>query len=148
VESADGELDEAVPPQSATIRLADDIDVSRGNMFADPDDAPTVARELEARVCWMSERPLAPRAKLAVKHTTRSVRAVVDEIASVVDVQTLADAPSHGKLELNEIGLVRLHLSEPLAVDPYDENRVTGAFILVDEATNDTVAAGMIVSAS
>ena len=139
-------LDEAVPPQSVTIRLDDDVDVSRGNMLADPERPPIVARELAARVCWMSERPLEPRAKLAVKHTTRSVRAVVDELVSVVDIHTLEDVPGPERLELNDIGVVRLRLSEPLAVDPYAENRETGAFILIDEATNDTVGAGMVIS--
>ena len=145
VESADGPLETAVPPQSVTIRLADEIDVSRGNMLADPEHPPTVARELEARVCWMSERPLEPRAKLAVKHTTRSVRALVDELVSVVDIHTLDDLAAPERLELNEIGVVRLRLSEPLAVDPYAESRETGAFILIDEATNDTVGAGMVM---
>jgi bifunctional enzyme CysN/CysC len=138
----------AVPPESVTIRLADDIDVSRGDMLADPERPPAVTRELAARICWMSERPLEPRAKLAVKHTTRSVRAIVDELASVVDIHTLADRPSPERFELNDIGTVRLRLSEPLAVDPYDESRETGAFILVDEATNDTVGAGMVLTAS
>jgi sulfate adenylyltransferase large subunit len=137
--------DVAIPPESVTIRLADDIDVSRGDMLADPERPPTVTRELEARICWMSERPLESRAKLAVKHTTRAVRAVVDELVSVTDIHTLADVPAPERFELNEIGVVRLRLSEPLAVDPYADSRETGAFILIDEATNDTVAAGMIL---
>ena len=139
--------DVAVPPESVTIRLAHDIDVSRGDLLADPEKPPTVARELEARICWMSERPLEPRAKVAVKHTTRAVRAVVDELVSRIDIHTLADRPAPDRFELNEIGVVRLRLSEPLAVDPYSESRETGAFILIDEATNDTVAAGMVLSA-
>ena len=148
VETVDGAVDEAVSPQSVTIRLADDLDVSRGDMLADPDCPPVVARELEARVCWMSERPLEPRARLAVKHTTRSVRAIVDELVSVVDIHTLEDVPRPERLDLNDIAVVRLRLSDPLAVDPYAENRDTGAFVLVDEATNDTVGAGMVLSAS
>jgi len=148
VETADEPLELAVPGMSVTIRLADDLDVSRGDMLADPEQPPTVARELEATVCWMAEKPLEPRAKLAIKHTTRTVRAVVEELVSVVDIHTLEDEGAPERLELNEIARVRLRLSEPLAVDPYAENRVTGAFILIDETTNDTVAAGMIVSAS
>ncbi len=132
---------------SVTIRLADDVDVSRGDMLADPERPPVVARELEARVCWMSERPLEPRARLAVKHTTRSVRAVVEELVSRIDVHTLADVPGPERLALNEIGVVRLRLAEPLCVDPYAENRETGAFILLDETTNETVGAGMVLSA-
>ena len=142
------EPEEAVPGMAATIQLADDLDVGRGDMLADPDAPPTVARELEATLCWMAEQPLEPRAKLAIKQTTRSVRAVVDELVSVVDIHTLEDRPGPERLELNDIARVRLRLSEPLAVDPYAENRATGAFILIDEATNDTVAAGMILSAS
>jgi bifunctional enzyme CysN/CysC len=139
--------DVALPPESVTIRLADDIDVSRGDMLADPERPPTVTRELDARICWMSERPLEPRSKLAVKHTTRSVRAVVDELVSLTDIHTLTEVPAPERFELNDIGVVRLRLSEPLAVDPYADSRETGAFILIDEATNDTVAAGMILSA-
>jgi sulfate adenylyltransferase large subunit len=148
VETAEGPLDMAVPGMSVTVRLADDVDVSRGDMLADPVQASTVARELEATVCWMAEKPLEPRAKLAIKHTTRTVRAIVDELVSVVDIHTLEDAASPERLELNDIARVRLRLSEPLAVDAYAENRATGAFILIDESTNDTVAAGMISSAA
>ncbi|HZR95661.1 MAG TPA: GTP-binding protein [Gaiellaceae bacterium] len=145
IDTADGPLDEAFPPESVTIRLADDVDVARGDMLADPERPPAVTRDLEARICWMSERPLQARAKLAVKHTSRAVRAVVDELVSVVDIRTLEDTPSPERLELNDIGVVRLRLSEPLAVDRYAVARETGAFILIDEATNDTVAAGMVL---
>ena len=148
VESLDGALDLAVPGMSVTIRLEDDLDVSRGDMLADPAEAPTVARELEATVCWMAERPLEPRRRLVVKHTTRTVRAIADELVSVIDIHTLEDQPSPERLELNDIARVRFRLAEPLAIDPYAENRATGAFILIDESTNDTVGAGMIVSAS
>jgi sulfate adenylyltransferase subunit 1 (EFTu-like GTPase family) len=148
VESSDGPLDSAGPLESVTIRLADNVDVSRGDMLADPASPPVVARELEARVCWMSERPLEPRMKLAVKQTTRSVRAVVDELVSVVDIDALEDGPAPEQLALNDIGVVRLRLAEPLCVDPYARNRATGAFILLDEATNETVGAGMVLSAS
>jgi sulfate adenylyltransferase large subunit len=148
VETIDGPLEAAIPPMSVTIRLADDLDVSRGDMLADPADPPTVARELEARVCWMSEKPLEPRAKLAVKQTTRSVRAIADELVSRVDVHTVEDVPAPENLGLNDIGVVRLRLSEPLCVDSYGENRLTGSFVLIDEATNETVGAGMVLSAS
>ena len=148
VETADDPLDAAVPGMSVTVRLADDVDVSRGDMLADPEQAPMVARELEATICWMAEKPLEPRAKLAIKHTTRTVRAIVDELVSVVDIHTLEDQAGPERLELNDIARVRLRLSEPLAVDVYADNRATGAFILIDESTNDTVAAGMIMSAA
>jgi sulfate adenylyltransferase large subunit len=148
VETIDGPLEEAAPPQSVTIRLADDVDVGRGDMLADPDRPPVVARELQANLCWMSERPLEPRARLLVKSTTRTVPVLVDELVSVVDIHTLEDRPAPERLELNDLGVVRLRVAEPLAVDPYERNRATGAFILVDEATNDTVGAGMVVDAS
>jgi bifunctional enzyme CysN/CysC len=147
VETADGPLESAIPGMSITIRLADDIDVGRGDMLCDPSSPPVVARRLEATVCWMSEQPLQQGARLAVKQTTRSSRAIVDEIRSVLDVHTLEDDPGGHELALNDIGTVALRLSEPLAVDPYTENRATGSFILMDEATNNTVAAGMIRSA-
>jgi bifunctional enzyme CysN/CysC len=142
------EPEEAVPGMAAVVQLADDLDVGRGDVLADPDAPATVARELEATVCWMAEKPVEPRTKLALKAGTRTVRAVIDELVSVVDIHTLEDQPSPERLDLNDIARVRLRLSEPLAVDPYAENRATGAFILIDEATNDTVAAGMILSAS
>jgi len=148
VETSDGPLDVAVPGMSVTILLEDDLDVSRGDLLADPEAPPVVARELDATVCWMAERPLEPRTRLVVKQTTRSVRAIADQLVSVIDIHTLEDRPSPERLELNDIACVRLRLSEPLAVDPYTENRATGAFILIDEATNDTVGAGMIASAT
>jgi sulfate adenylyltransferase large subunit len=148
VELAEGLLELAVPGMSVTVRLEDDLDVSRGDMLADPEQAPTVARELEATVCWMAERPLEPLTRLVVKHTTRSVRGIVDELLSVVEIHTLEDRPAPQRLELNDIARVRLRLAEPLAVDLYAENRTTGAFILIDEATNDTVGAGMVLAAT
>jgi sulfate adenylyltransferase subunit 1 (EFTu-like GTPase family) len=140
--------DMAAAPRSIALPLEDDVDVGRGDLLADPERQPTVARELEATVCWMSERPLEPRARLAIKHTTRWARALADELVSVVDMETLEDRPSPERLHLNDIARVRLRLSEPLAVDTYAANRVTGAFIVADEATNETVGAGTILSAN
>jgi bifunctional enzyme CysN/CysC len=148
VETIDGPLEAAIPPMSVTIRLADDLDVSRGDMLADPSDPPVAARELEARVCWMSERPLQELARLAVKQTSRSVRAIAHELVSVIDVHTLEEVPAPEQLGLNDIGVVRLRLSEPLCVDPYGENRATGSFVLIDEGSNETVGAGMVLSAT
>ena len=135
------------PPLSVTVRLEDDLDVGRGDLLADPERPPIVARELDATVCWMSERPLEPRARLVLKHTTRTVRAVADELRSRVDVATLADVEHPERLELNDIGTVRLRLAEPVAADPYAQNRATGAFVLIDETANETVAAGMVLEA-
>jgi bifunctional enzyme CysN/CysC len=115
-------------------------------MLVDPERAPQAVRELEATLCWMSERPLQPRSRVVVKHTTRTTRAIVEELRSVVDIDTLEDRPSPAQFELNDIGRIALRLAEPLVVDPYTQNRATGAFILIDEATNETVGAGMVVS--
>jgi sulfate adenylyltransferase subunit 1 (EFTu-like GTPase family) len=144
----DGGDGEAIPGESVTILLEDDVDVSRGDLLADPDNAPVAARELTARVCWLSERPVEDRARLLVKHTTRTVTARLEEVVSVVDIATLEDRPAPGRLELNDLGLARFRLAEPLAVDPYARNRATGAFVLIDEATNETVGAGMVVDAA
>ncbi len=147
VETADGPLDFAGPGRSVTIRLEHDLDIGRGDLLCDPACPPIVARQLEATVCWMSEQPLRPGARLGIKQTTRTARAVVDEIRSVLDVHALEDDPSRHELELNDIGTIVLRLSGPLLVDSYAQNRAMGSFILIDEATNNTVAAGMIRSA-
>jgi sulfate adenylyltransferase large subunit len=147
VDAAGEVLEDALPGQSVTIRLEDEVDVSRGDLLADPDQPPVVTRELTARVSWMSEKPLEDRARVLIKQTTRTVPARVDELVSVVDILTLTDQPSPARLGLNDLGVVRFRLAEPLAVDPYARNRTTGAFILIDESTNDTVGAGMVIEA-
>jgi sulfate adenylyltransferase large subunit len=147
IDTYGGEVDVAFPPMSVTLRLADELDVSRGDMIAEPEDQPTTARELDAMICWMSEQPLQTRGRYAIKHTTRAARAIVDELDYRVDVNTL-EHHSAAQLELNEIGRVRLRCSAPLMVDPYARNRTTGSFVLIDEATNDTVGAGMVLTAS
>jgi bifunctional enzyme CysN/CysC/sulfate adenylyltransferase subunit 1 len=147
VDTADGPIDVAVQGMSVTIRLEDDLDIPRGEMLVDPADQPVCARTLEATVCWMAERPVQVGARLGIKHTSRWMRAVLDAVESKLDVDTLEQVPADG-LELNDIARVRLRLSGPLMLDPYAVNRTTGAFVLVDEATNDTVAAGMVDAAS
>ncbi|HJZ62042.1 MAG TPA: GTP-binding protein [Miltoncostaeaceae bacterium] len=148
VETLDGPVAAAGPPMSVTIRLEDDLDVARGDMLAHAGAPPTVTRRLDATVCWMSERPLVPGARYAVKHTTRMVRAAVDEVVDRLDLETLEHLGGADRLELNDIGTVRLRLSGPLAVDAYRQSRATGCFIIVDEATNDTVGAGIVVEAT
>jgi sulfate adenylyltransferase subunit 1 (EFTu-like GTPase family) len=138
-------LTEARPPQSVTIRLKDQLDVGRGDMIASADAPPKVARTFEAMVCWMTDRSeLQPGRRYVLKHTSRRVRAMVDAVVCRLNVETLALDTDDAPLRLNDIGRVRLRTTEPLAYDPYRVNRATGAFILIDEATNDTVAAGMI----
>jgi sulfate adenylyltransferase large subunit len=147
VAAIDG-ADVAVAGMSVALRLEDDVDVARGDLLADPESPPTAAREVVARVCWMSERSLAARARLLVKHTTRTVPALASELVSKVDIHTLEDVPSPDLLELNDLARVRFRLGEPILVDPYARNRATGAFIVIDEATNDTVAAAMVETAT
>jgi sulfate adenylyltransferase large subunit len=146
IDSFDGVVSTAFPPMSVTLRLADEFDISRGDMLVGAEDPPTSTRELEATICWMSETPLRPSGRYAIKHTTRSARAVVEELEHRVDVNTLAHEPAD-ELALNDIGRVRLRTSAPLIVDQYARNRTTGSFILIDEATGDTAGAGMIVGA-
>jgi sulfate adenylyltransferase large subunit len=147
IDSYEGPLDLAFPTMSVTLRLEDEIDISRGDMIVQQDDAPMVARELEANICWMSEQPMRPGTRYAIKHTTRAARAIIDRLDFRVDVNTLEHDHAATELKLNEIGRVFLRSSLPLVVDPYARNRTTGSFILIDESTNDTVGAGMIRSA-
>ena len=141
-------LEEASPPMAVVVRLADQLDVRRGSMIAAADSPPIVATALDAHVCWMSERaPLRARQRVIVKHTTQTTRSLVQDVSARLDVNTLDYDLTASQLNLNEIGRVRLRLMAPLSVDPYDESRETGAFILIDEATSATVAAGMINSA-
>ncbi len=145
VETIDGPVDVAVPPDSVTVQLADDLDVGRGEMICSPgDDLPVAARYLEAMVCWMSEEPLRAGQHVALKHTSRTVRAVVQSIEALLDVTTLTEGKPPDQLQLNDIARVILRTSAPVVADTYDENRTTGAFILVDEDSNDTVGAGMV----
>lgn len=146
VETADGPVAEAFPPMSVTVRLDDEIDISRGDMICRPNNAPAVSQDIEAMVCWMDEtRPLQVGGKYAIKHTTRSARAIVRGLHYRLDINTLHRDEAAGELKLNEIGRVRLRTTVPLLADEYRRNRTTGGFVIIDETTNRTVAAGMIV---
>jgi bifunctional enzyme CysN/CysC len=145
IDSHDGEMEEAYPPLSVTLLLEDDIDVSRGDMICRDHNRPVEAREIDAMVCWMAERPLSPRGRYRIKHTTRTALAKIDEVRYRIDVNTLHRDEQAGSLQLNEIGRLKLRLSSPLFVDQYRRNRATGSFILIDESTNDTVGAGMVL---
>jgi sulfate adenylyltransferase subunit 1 len=144
IDTFDGPLQEACAGMSVTLLLEDQLDVSRGDIVCHPEDAPQLARELEATVCWMTDAPLRAGARYAIKHATHAARVVIDEVVDCVDVHTLAADPDAAELGLNDIGGVRLRTSKPMAFDAYARNRATGSFILIDEATNDTVGAGMI----
>jgi sulfate adenylyltransferase large subunit len=148
IDTFDGEVAEAFPPMSVTLRLEDDLDVSRGDMICRPENRPLVDRRLDAEICWMAETPSSSRGRYLLKHTTQTTRAVLEGLRHRIDVTTLHHDPSVDQLELNDIGRVTIRTAAPLAFDPYARNRTTGAFILVDEATNDTVAAGMLLGAA
>jgi sulfate adenylyltransferase large subunit len=145
IDSYEGELTEALAPMSVTLRLSEEVDISRGETIARPEQAPTVARELEADICWMTDQPLRKGGRYLVKHTTREVTAIVDDLCDHVDVHTLERGEAPQELALNDIGRVRLRTSAPLVFDPYASNRRTGSFILIDEASNNTVGAGLVV---
>jgi bifunctional enzyme CysN/CysC len=147
IDTYDGELQEAVAPLSVTLRLEDDLDVARGEMICAIADPPVVTRDFEADVCWLTSEPLRPGSRYAIKHTTRSAVARIDELVDRVDVETFERDEAPEQLELNDIGRVSLRTSEPIAFDAYARNRRTGSFILIDEATNATAGAGMITAA-
>lgn len=148
IDTADGPVAEAFPPMSVTVRLTDEIDISRGDMICRPHNAPAVAQDIEAMICWMDETaPLRVGGKYTIKHTTRTARTVVRGLQYRLDVNTLHRDEDAAQLGLNEIGRVKLRTTIPLLADEYRRNRTTGGFILIDEATNRTVAAGMIIEA-
>jgi bifunctional enzyme CysN/CysC len=147
IETFDGELETAAPPLSVSMLLEDDIDVSRGDMICRPHNQPTATQEFEAMVCWMADAPLRPGARYTIKHTTRSSRAMIEDLRYRIDVNTLHRDETAGELGLNEIGRLRLRTSSPLLLDEYRLSRTTGGFVLIDEATQDTVGAGMVVRA-
>jgi bifunctional enzyme CysN/CysC len=146
IDTYDGPVEEAVPPMSVVIRLESDVDVSRGDMICRPNNRPYSGQDIDAMVCWLAESPdLQPGMKFAIKHTTRWARAVVRDLQYRLDINTLHRDDSAEGLVLNEIGRISLRTTQPLFYDDYRRNRETGAFILVDEATNNTVGGGMII---
>jgi len=145
IDTLDGPVEEAYYPMSVVLRLEDEIDISRGDMICRPHNMPDVAQDIEAMVCWMGDQPLRVGGKYTVKHTTRSARAMVRELHYRLDVNTLHRDEAADTLQLNDIGRLRLRTTAPFFIDDYRSNRQTGRFILIDEATNNTVAGGMIV---
>ena len=149
IESAGTHVPEAFAPMSVTLLLDDDVDISRGDMICRPHNRPAAAQDIDAMVCWMSsEAVLGRRSRLIVKHTSRTVKAIVTDLQHRIDVNTLHRDESATGLGLNEIGRVRLRLTQPIFCDPYARNRITGGLILIDETTNATVGAAMITEAS
>ena len=145
IDTFDGPVEEAFPPMSVALRLADDIDVGRGSVIVRTQNQPTVSNSFECLLCWMSEHPLSPRRRYIVKHTTRTAMVGAVDVRYKIDVETLRRDEGATTLELNDLGRVHLQLSAPLVFDSYRRNRVTGSLIVIDEATNETVAAGVVL---
>jgi sulfate adenylyltransferase large subunit len=143
ISTFDGDLEQAAAPSSVTVLLEDEIDISRGDMLVPALQAPHISRRVDATVVWMNARPLETERTYLLKHTTQTVRATVNRLKYRVNIGTLEHEQAEG-LELNEIGAVSLETHRPLFFDAYSDNRITGSFILIDPATNETIAAGMI----
>ncbi len=144
IHSADGELAEAFAPQSVTITLNDEIDISRGDMIVKENNQPTASQDIDAMICWFSQKPMPPKAKLILRHTTNETKAIVQEVKYHVDINTLHKVEGVDSFSMNDIGRITLRTAAPLIFDSYSRNRSTGSFILIDPGTNETVGAGMI----
>ncbi|NJB86548.1 sulfate adenylyltransferase subunit 1 [Lewinella marina] len=145
IDTFDGELEEAFPPMSVTLLLEDDIDISRGDMIVRPNNQPDVSQDVEVMLCWFNERPLQPRGKYSIMHTTQEARCIIKDVRYRLDINTLHRDEENKEIKMNDICRVLLRTTAPLLTDPYRQNRITGSIILVDEQTNETVAAGMII---
>jgi sulfate adenylyltransferase subunit 1 len=145
IESMDGPQAEVFAPMSATITLEDEIDMSRGDMLVKANNRPEPTQDIDAMVCWFDSKPLVGSGKYILRHTTKEVKAIVTEVCYKVDINTLHKVEDDITLNLNDIGRIKVRTSAPLIADSYKSNRITGSFVLIDELTNATVAAGMII---
>ncbi|GGH74294.1 sulfate adenylyltransferase subunit 1 [Phaeocystidibacter marisrubri] len=141
----DGEIEEAFPPMSVTINLADDVDISRGDMIVRPNNQPDSSQDLDVMLCWLNNAAPRPRAKYIIRHTTNEARAMITEVVYKVDVNTLHRNEEDQDIKMNDIARVKIRSTRPMFVDSYRKNRHTGSIILIDETTNETVAAGMVI---
>lgn len=145
IHSPDGDLQEAFAPQSVCLTLTEEIDISRGDTLVKSNNPPTVAQDIEAMICWFSNKPMPPKAKLVIRHTTQETKAIIQEVRYHVDINTLHKIEGVTGFAMNDIGRISLRTAVPLIHDSYRRNRITGSFILIDPGTNETVAAGMII---
>lgn len=141
----DKKIQEAYAPMSVSITLNDDIDISRGDMIVRSNNKPTPSQDIKVMLCWLNNSPAKPRAKYIIMHTSNSQKAMIKEVIYKIDIETLERNSSEKKLEMNDISKVKIRTTKPIMIDPYRQNRITGSIILVDETTNETVAAGMII---
>jgi sulfate adenylyltransferase subunit 1 (EFTu-like GTPase family) len=144
IETPTGVVEEAFPPMSVVMQLQDDLDISRGDMLIREHNAPFIGQDIDVMVCWMNTNPLTPGTRYIVRHTTRETKAIVKEIQYKIDINTLHRVMGASELGLNEIGRISLRTAQSFFFDSYQRNRATGSVILIDEATNETVGAGMI----
>jgi sulfate adenylyltransferase subunit 1 len=145
IDSFDGELLEAFPPMSVTILLEDDVDLSRGDMIVRENNVPEITQDVEAMVCWFNERPMQLNGKYGLRHTCQEMRCIVKDVRYKLDINSLRRNLVDKQIGMNDIARIVLRTTKPIFADPYRKNRITGSLILVDEATNETVAAGMII---
>src|SRR5699024_7111397 len=145
VETYQNEEEEVYQPMSITMTLEDDIDISRGDMIAKPDNQPKVGQDIDMMVCWLNKEPLNPNGKYAIKHTTKEARCIIKEVKYKVNINTLHRVEGDKEIGLNDIGRVQIRTTKPLFHDSYNKNRSTGSIIIIDEYTNETMGAGMII---
>ncbi|MEY3452195.1 MAG: sulfate adenylyltransferase subunit 1 [Bacteroidota bacterium] len=145
IDTLDGPLDEAFPPMSVTVTLEDNIDISRGDMLVKTLNQPTVSQDIELMICWLNDKKLIPNGKYVIKHTTKEARCIVKEVRYKVDINTLHKIEDEKSIGLNDIGRILIRTTSPLYYDSYKKNRTTGSVIIIDEFTNETLAAGMII---
>ena len=145
IDTFDGEVSEAYAPMSVSITLEDDIDISRGDMIVRSNNKPEASQDIEVMLCWLNNSPAKPRAKYTIKHTSNDQKAMIKEVVYKIDINTLERNSEDKDLKMNDISKVKIRTTKPLMIDSYRENRTTGSIILVDDTTNETVAAGMVV---
>ena len=145
IETYDGEVEEAFPPMSVTMHIEDDFDISRGDMIVRVNNVPRQDQEVDLMICWFNEKPLQPRGKYILRHTTKEARCIIREVRYRMDVNTLHRDLENVQINMNDIARISIRSTLPLFVDSYQRNRITGSVILIDEGTNETVAAGMII---
>lgn len=145
VQTYQQEEDEVFQPMSVSMTLEDDLDISRGDMLIKPDNQPEIGQDIDLMVCWLNREPLKPNGKYAIKHTTKDARCIIKEVKYKVNINTLHRVEGDKEIGLNDIGRIQIRTTEPLFYDSYTENRATGSLIIIDEYTNETVGAGMIV---
>lgn len=139
------EIDEAFQPMSVSMTLEDDIDISRGDMIVKPDNRPNVGQDIDLMICWLNQEPLKPGGKYTVRHTTKEARCIIKEVKYKVDINTLHRVENDVNIGMNDVGRIQIRTTEPLFYDSYKRNPLTGSLIIVDEFTNNTVGAGMII---